>query len=892
MPFELRGTVTPVPRGATRYEIAKYDTIRGTLAVPPFIHPFNDNKGLALCAKKMGVNQLVIANFLIELRKQGVTNAVLPLDTVGPDVTIYVRQSADRIPHPDFPTALASGLALVADCKGNADCSEEEAKQYAAENTFIEWSDTEQLCVLDVDFHGINAGPLRHKLEAFCDSVQPAPSHWWVSKRGGLHLVYGVNAVFNADEIAAVAAYQAIEKFPTCKIEFLKHTRLPPYGEAVKTRTVSNDMDAVRILLSQTPVYREYKEFREKMGWAETGLRLKHTECPIDPNNRDGDGANTSVTVMDGGLQCHRCAGMGICYGSRKPGFVPYAVLAGEVRRSEVARCVEKWTHWTHAQHIVRQTIQQENVAKKVYGALLKLQHGPDPRAALCFTCDSTKPFVRGNGYWMTELGERMPMSKDSAILAALPGVMIVDADGDPKPMRKDVEVFAMTNDMTKIGYLPITPVPGIQLSAMQVLPPNKVYAVLPPKYTQYEGEQWREPKYVSGVDDAKLDEAFGVLESVVPNIDRNLILLLLIGRGCVEHRSGIPPMLFLSGVTSAGKTGHCEIAASILGDNATTTHYTANVERLKQSVMEGKMKGGFVLFDEFMKNARMAGKTVEDAFLISLLFDSKSTSHVLYVGQVALGDLPFFIWVDTDYPDAIAGNEQVGRRLHYKRMHNKVYWQQPLKNAGIEKPEKLREQGSKELIGAMNQILSYVMDRWFSSAATNFEDAAAELGVILLSEYGGVADKNAIIRELFASVCAAPDITDAKTRKYITARGMKLAQAGADCALYDACDALFVDEERQGNKLPIGIRAMNESDVGRLIGADCPVRFEIKALSWQRFGVRFTSMVDGDNRVNQELIAKCKKQTSQCTTKSGENLPIRQEESIDMSLPFLLTLT
>jgi hypothetical protein len=54
-------------------------------------------------------------------------------------------------------------------------------------NPVIEWEDSADACILDIDYHNFPALP---NLRNIIDTMKPAPAAWWCSRSGGAHLLY------------------------------------------------------------------------------------------------------------------------------------------------------------------------------------------------------------------------------------------------------------------------------------------------------------------------------------------------------------------------------------------------------------------------------------------------------------------------------------------------------------------------------------------------------------------------------------------------------------------------------------------------------------------------------------------------------------------------------
>lgn len=818
-----------------RYRVDRIED-DGSLTVIPFIDPFRSTKSYRQCADHFQVPEKLIVELICNKLERGVTPAEVDIiKPSGPQsFSVRLLNSSIEHPAPDWDTAFA--LA--------------HSHPEPAELVNIQWVDVESLCGLDVDFHkGLE--PLPHELIGFCDMIRPTPFEFWLTKSGGLRLMYKQSGQYTADEIAAVAAYRIAERFPTATFEFLTRTRRPP-GEVYRPTCGSADLDYVRKLLGQSVEGTDYSEYLEAHGFV-VGQRYPHIQCPVNPSRR-AEGNADPVRVFEDHIDCRICAADGMKRGSKTPGYFPYVALTGDRIQSLTASAVINFVHWAQARHMLARSVNSPTIAEKLYRALLKLYHGPDPRIPLVFTACEPIGLIRSDGTWIAHNGEYQPITKDSAMIRALPVTMFIGLDGRPQVDDSKAEQMTKPVDLSELGYPAVHTLRGVHITSSQNLPRNKLYHVTHTNELKDDSNASRRPKYIHGVDSIKLAESFTVLNKILPGLDRDLILLLIAGRGCSEHRSGKLPMLFITGPSGVGKTYHVHIAAAICGDTVGDVTYTRDRSRFMQNFMSQKSNNGVIVFDEFFKSSHQAGDTDEDAMQFLLSMNENSRSHAMYVGPVRIGSIPLLVWADAEYPLSIQQHEQIGRRVHFKRLSTRVYWDEPCKAAGIRDPGSIRNQGSPEIVEACNCILSYVIDTWFSGEATDFAQVASDLAFPLIRDGAAVDEKINLIRELFNVVCDAPEITDEKLKKKFTCKGYKLARADTGCVVYDALLSVWSDEERGTRK----IRLVDEMDIATVLGLRAPCVLQITNTSKTTFAVRFVSIGSNskpdDMYVNNEL--------------------------------------
>lgn len=789
----------------------------GSSIIARFTSAFNDSADFRKGGKALGVNADVLLDAILnQFKRDGKTVIPIYTNRMGERYTVRDESGSTRIEYEDFKTALEN-------CK---------------RGQVMEWRDTSITCALDVDYHDRNA-PDAFDLLTFCETLTPTPHFYWITKSGGLRLIFQAQGIYDASEYAACAALLISQRFPTSTFELLRRTRAP-FGNIRMRDVISCDMDSIRSLLS-TYTNGDYTEWLEERG-LEQGQRYPHTCCPVKPSTRAM--SNTPpVVVYNDHIHCFICAADGIKFGSRTPGFFPLSRITGDRINTPIARCVDNFTHWGHAKHALKQAIGNEQIAKAAYAALMKFKHGEDARIPLVFIVGEPNGLIRYDGYWCDGNGVILTLSAGSAILKSLPHCLKV-SNGELIEAPENVEWLSEAVDHSCRGYSPLYALRGIQFTQFQDLPSTRIFNVLPSFELSAEQHTAKRPRYLSQSERVDEEEAWQTLEKLFPQINRKAIELLLVGRGCTEFRAGLPPMIFFAGPTGSGKTAHVEIAAAIAGDKATAVPFKKDIEQLRMSLLSAKQAGAFVFFDEFFKNARINRIADVDATETLLSFTPDSVSHQLYVGPVRMGDLPLLVWADTHIPNEVLTHEQIGRRMFSHRFDSAVHWEHAMKEIGEFKY--LRTNGKPQMIDACNCILSCIIDRWFGSELCDFASSAEILGFKRLRDGNALEDKRNLIRDLFAAVCEAPIEGEVFEKKY--GKGTKRVELDGNGAIYGALNFLWLMEERNTRSC----RAVEESDLKLSIGLTAPTRFEIRTINRSTFAVRFVS-TDG-NLINGEL--------------------------------------
>lgn len=708
-----------------------------------------------------------------------------------------------------------------------------------AAKPLVEWDDIEETCCLDLDFHGVTP-PAAHDLACAAERVEPAPRLWWLSKSGGLHAVYDRRGEYTAEELAAAAGFQFLRKFPTAVLELKRNTYRPPEGASITAGVPTDGIGFLRTLLGSSGGVDEDQiaAWLDEQG-LEVGKRYEHERCPGNPSPR-AQGNSPPVVVYDDHIYCYICAGDG------RQAWFSYAQIVGTFEASLFGSCVRGLTHWGHARHFLPQQLHlPEALARVIYRVALRQQHGEDPRVKQAFTAGGVTGCVRCNGYWTTEEGETRSTEKVAAILAQLPAVTYPDEQGKLKPDPVKLADFTDALDLTRHGYPPITQIRGVQFTANQTLPPNKLFMTVYPKALRHEHMKRQRPQYLPPGKRLTEGQAWGVIERAYPGVNRAAITLLLIARGCTEACSGMTPMLFLSGPTGSGKTGSTHLAAAIAGDVAKSVVYRRDPAEVRMALLTAKRGGGFALLDEYLKGAAREKHTACEAMETLLGFTPDTQVRELYVGYVDMNELPVCCWADTTLPAEVQQHSQIARRLIHVPMPERLHWEPHLKREGIYFPGDLRTNGSSEFIEAANAILSAVIDQWFPPGPpTDFFEAARAIGFRPVEENNLAAEKEEQIRRLFKLVCELPEPSEQDRKRY-PGPGWKVIQLTAE----GEAQFLWLSLADPGNHS--SSRAVSEADLKAVLQLSAVAECETK-LYGQKLFIRFRS--PDAKAFNQEL--------------------------------------
>jgi hypothetical protein len=724
---------------------------------------------------------------------------------------------------------------------------------YPVPEPVVEWHD-ERLVLVDADHHDrpLDQRPAPHQLENLAARAEPAPPRYHVSHGLGLHLYYVAREGYSALDLAAAAAVWLKQADPTAGVELKRSTRHPAYPRAdgrtagpVRAQEATADLSGLRAWLRRDVGAGAVQEWLEQNGLAPGG-RYPHTSCPLRPGEPSH---GEPVFVGEHGIHCQHCASRGLRQGSRTPGFVPYAVLLNAGLSPLIRRLVRSRTHWEHAQVVLAaQYGLSGDIARHAYRALLRLEHDRDPAVARVFS--SGADLVRLPGRWATADGATTYKVQYLAhLLGRLPACQF--PDGRPDPER--VDRFRQPSDLTEFGYPAITLLRGCRVYSQHLDfdDPGRITAVAPGELLRPESMAPYRPRYLRPSQRMSLDRAWEVYERYFPSLVRNFLLLQIAAKGVSEGAVGLPPMILVVGPSGAAKSATVTLAAATCGDNSTEVVWTGSPERFRQAVKAGIDAGGFVSVHEFLKDALRAGLSPVEALDPILTLTPSSTSHVLYLGPVALGRLPAFTLTDIYCPQEVRDDVQLARRLLYVRLPSRVDWEAPLtQHAGGRGIEAFRTFGQDEA-DAANALLGHVIDRYFQRPMT-LREIAADLGYTTLEDSDDFDDPRELMRRFFDLVCAAPDrLNDADRRRW-RGRGWKKVQRHEETELADLWRQLADGEGEDYTRS----RRCREMDWGRLLGRPgLPITFEVAHSSHSTVAVRFKLGNHATYKVNEECL-------------------------------------
>lgn len=675
----------------------------------------------------------------------------------------------------------------------------------------IIWKQTAKLAVLDIDYHGIpdDRKPDREDLLDVIHGLTPRPVWAHVSHGGGVKAYYTSADGLEAAELAAAAAYNYSRSDRSATYEIASVSRHPAFSRRQQSRL--DPPPGLGFWFGSTPV-----ELGEMGSWfarlaspdaiaswladrgLNVGMRLAHSYCPIDPGYHSH---GTPVFVGDHGIFCLSCRALGKSYAGRnRPGWIPWAdLVGGDTRPSRVLQMAKGCVHWAHAEKVMAaETPVAATLREPIYRSVLKLVHGPDdPRIDMIF---NTEPIVRISGKWMFLDGKQTPVRSSSmGLIKQLPGAWKTHRDPETREIVQAkidmarAETLAHPEiDLSHYGYYDLTPVTGAPVWGVHLRYPSGML-VLPDTF--YGRPPALVPRYRPAADRMDIEQAWQIVESVFPGINRKFCELLIACKGIAEGDIA-SPMIVVRGVSGAGKSTTAKIVAGWLGDHATDVLYRDDDTRFRQAVKAAVQQGTTVVVDEIFKHARAGKKTPRQAMDVALQLDSKTLrSHEMYIGATAILKRFLTLFTDISLPRAVIEDVQLARRLVLAELVTAVDWATPMAKFGLTDPSAFRWL-SQWHADAADAIVSDVVDRLFSRPTT-LPDVVSACGFQFMRDAADLIGESGLsLLELWDVMRVTPAVpmgaSASLVKRYDPERGYRLvASADVDSPLRDAWDAV-----------------------------------------------------------------------------------------------------
>lgn len=715
----------------------------------------------------------------------------------------------------------------------------------------IEWTERDRLCCLDVDYH-YTAPPTYDELCRIVSTIRPQPFCWHPSHGGGAKLYYVKQPGFNAIELAAVAGVQWVDQSPTATFDLVKSTRHPLFARTLDEKPApcsstedihfvygSGDVSGLKKILASEIDSDSISDFLESRGW-HYGQTLPHTDCPISPFPYHKD----TVFIGEKGIYCHHCQAKGL--GGKTPGFVSYNLLIQGVD-NRLRNMVRHFVHLEHARIVLENLYPTiaTSILDTIYSVMLKIVHSQDdPRIEMAMSAG--RGFVRINGQWVTVDGTTSLTDGLPRYVQSLPTVLVPRPDDGFTVSVPALISLTNAGDTSEYGYYPISYLRGCRIYGQKLPYPHLevIKNIIRPEFVNCP------PTYLTESRRMDIEEAWQLLESEFPGINRTYIKLLICTKGASEGRLAQCPYLMVTGVSSAGKSTSVHIAAGICGDKADEPIFYPDVLRFRASLMDGAKTSGFLCVNEIFKMADRCRMSYVHALdpLLSLTEDSRS--HVLYVGSVPFGRLPVFVLTDIECPREILQDYQLARRFTFYNLDSSIDWTNTLVTRNI-RPHEFRCISPEHTLAA-DTILSDIIDEFFSTP-TPLHEMARKLKINVfeptpqppksLTEskdisptipthtpfYDELPERSELketLNKFYNSVIHAPPLKDSHATRYNPECGWKLIDRNVDSDLLNTWNE--VADGPQGIEWTRS-RVCHAEDWGKLLGLSHPITLEVK---------------------------------------------------------------
>jgi hypothetical protein len=224
--------------------------------------------------------------------------------------------------------------------------------------------------------------------------------------------------------------------------------------------------------------------------------------------------------------------------------------------------------------------------------------------------------------------------------------------------------------------------------------------------------------------------EAEQIIQDPYTGLSLGWLRLVIVAKGCAECGFGPVPMILVHGVSGAAKTAVLSIAGSALG-SLPFSLVSQKRDAHGEAFGAASQKSSFIFMDEVFKNDEEA-RFLLDIRPKLLAITRKYDYRELYVGNVSVEFNSAIVLTDTDLPQDLADDEQIGRRVIYVTLPARVpdwkltkidwldYWCHT-------------EQHQK----AFETVYSDIVDRFFYAGATiDFQAMAEELGFVTYEQH------------------------------------------------------------------------------------------------------------------------------------------------------------
>lgn len=693
------------------------------------------------------------------------------------------------------------------------------AVRSASEGHLITWK-SDAYAIVDVDWHDVDPPPAS-QITALLGTIAPTPASWWLSRSGGLHMLFGPSEGISGLLWASACAVDAARVFPTANaVEVITKTRragnpVPAFqstGQALAAwrSVVSGGIEGV-------------DEWLEERGM-EFGGRYTHDHCVVAPDGKD---TNPSVSVLEDGIHCFRCGFRG--WGS---------ILATDEITGLVWNMARNWSWYAQVGAILEDSYKGRlttKVIREAYKCLLSIMHGPDdPRIPMAMM--KAQVYRVAGGGWI---------GRDHKLIAA----QVMEKTYHktfPGPKRFDERGEQLNDDIdTKASYIGTPTLEGIP--NLQFIRGARIYGQhldYPDAHDLYrvQGKATSPFPFVYRESRPSIEELESQLAVHFPGIDFNYLLLCIAARGYAESTPGMPPILLACGNSGSGKTTVPLIAAGLCGEQAAFVPPIEDEARWTECFGEKSREGAIVIQDELFKLPKQA---IVRERLIALR--REFSYRALYVGPVTRNLDNVVICTGITIPQELLDSEQLGRRAVVVQLKQQaLQWH---KLGCGPKIDNWRDDADRAELA--DNIISHICDEFFCEPLDFVSEIAPMLGIPSLREYASAGEGmnfGKVLRKFISALMSKPASDKG--------RGWRCIERGETSLCGELwsqlCDGQGTEEFGRSEK-------MQEKPLGELLGVDYPVYFASKRHGSKVF-VRFsdTKSTQGkrDFKVTEDIFA------------------------------------
>lgn len=566
------------------------------------------------------------------------------------------------------------------------------------ESKVFSWQDSESLCIVDIDYHGVTAPDhLSDKVKY----IYPQPSAYEISQRGGLHLYYVQTDKYSAIELASVAYFSAQAVYMTCTgIEVLTKSRrcgelyiLEPTTHVCKTKLFD--------LFGRCVTPEDIARVKEKFGYGRVSTNL----CPFTRHNVQHD-TNPSVQVSDRGVTCYRC--------NKTASFEALASATGETQLKRYTQNMVWWDLMSlYLMRFVRydlRSMHQEQVSRAAYSALLTALHKTNDYRRH-WALDRLNLY-RHNNLWVSKNGVVYKDVEKRSLVKLIPslntGGYKKDKDGEidyTKPFARGksinlVKASEYLTDGERLYDIPQTVVSqGVSFSHENIMPdddsPLRVY---------HQNHQYENFEPFT----ATAEQAINALDTLSKEINihppnhikyqpippKNLIQLIL-AQAFAEYE-GEKPILVATGVSGSGKTVLPRLASAILRSRCVVCDASYNKDQRLEAFGMALFSGcKMFVSDEALKHTSPVNYLNMNA--------SEAQYRIIYIGFQTIKSHCATVLTGITLPKEFRENGQFMRRVTMlPKLSSSKLW-----NAGTVTGTYLKDPIIKE---ACDTLLSYLL--------------------------------------------------------------------------------------------------------------------------------------------------------------------------------------